>query len=518
MNDSLKLLSRRERKEVLGRNNANLWLLIVVITVTFLSIAFSNASMQYLSDRMDDPFTNWVDIDFRSKDNPQVILDSLRNENVMERFGYNNVQKQDAQPIQFYRNNDNVAYIYTRLFENFNNDLINAVLSPDNIISDSYISPDSMPSETVGVIINAKGLADLGYTAKTCPPYLNFFCFSFGADSLGIELTDWRYAKAPIPVLAVVKRLPGAYNMLATKLFYDNTYDNGTINLSRPEYLKDMVYFVGDNDYDEFIKRLPEMMPDSLSNKFMTYTDAPSTSSIKPGASGHIVEINPFGYSQSDNLMIYRDIESRIADAFQDKDVHRIYKYTYGKSSDYSSGQIADFLSINFNRLDKIKEFSEYMRGLGVTVDMAQVNAKDNFSAVSVMANILSWAMILFSIVCIVLFIVNMLQSYFQKVKRNMGTFKAFGLSSAKLIGVYVLMLLRIIVLAIIVALAVAWIIEITLPLLGIVKDGSYSYLSLWSLKTVMSALTMIAATVITVYVVIRSLLRRTPGDLIYDR
>lgn len=518
MNDSLKLLSRRERKEVLGRNNANLWLLIVVIIVTFLSIAFSNASMQYLSDRMDDPFTNWVDIDFRSKNNPGVILDSLRNEKVMERFGYNNAQKQDAQPIQFYRKDNNIAYIYTRLFESFNNDLINAVLSPDNVVSDDFISPDSMPSETVGIIINTKGLEDLGYTAENCPPYLDFFCFSFGADSLGIELTDWRYAKAPIPVLAVVKRLPGAYNMLATKLFYDNTYDDGTINLSRPEYLKDMVYFVGDNDYDEFVRRLPDMMPDSLKNKYMTYIDSQSTGSIKTGQSGHIIEINPFGYSQSENLMTYRDIDKRIADAFSGKKVHRIYKYTYGKRSGYSDGQISDYLSINFNRLDKIKEFSEYMRGLGVTVDMAQVNAKDNFSAVSVMANILSWAMILFSIVCIVLFIVNMLQSYFQKVKRNMGTFKAFGLSSAKLIGVYVLMLLRIIVLAIVIALAVAWVIELLLPLMGIVKDGSYSYLSLWSLKTVMSALTMIAATIITVYVVIRSLLRRTPGDLIYDR
>lgn len=518
MNDSLKLLSRRERKEVLGRNNANLWLLIVVISVTFLSIAFSNASMQYLSDRMDDPFTNWVDIDFRSINNHNAIVDSLSNDEVMERFGYNNVQKQDAQLLMFYSKDEKDKRVYTRLFEDFNDDLIKAVLSPDNVISDDYIKPDSMPSETVGIIINIQGLKDLGYTADDCPPYINFVCYSVGADSLGVELTDGRYAKAPIPVLAVVKRLPGAYNMLATKLFHNNTYDNGTINLSRPEYLKEMVYFVGDDDYDEFIERLPEMMPDSLSGKYMTYVDSPSTGSIKPGESGHIIEINPFGYSQSDNLMTYRDIDSRIADTFSGKNVHRIYKYTFGKRSDYSSEQISDFLSINFNRLDKIKEFSEYMRGLGVTVDMAQVNAKDNFSAVSVMANILSWAMILFSIVCIVLFIVNMLQSYFQKVKRNMGTFKAFGLSSAKLIGVYVLMLLRIIVLAIVIALAIAWVIELLLPLIGIVKDGSYSYLSLWSLKTVMSAFTMIAATIITVYIVIRSLLRRTPGDLIYDR
>ena len=55
------------------------------------------------------------------------------------------------------------------------------------------------------------------------------------------------------------------------------------------------------------------------------------------------------------------------------------------------------------------------------------------------MAAILSAAMVIFSIVCIIMFLVNMLQSYFQKVKRNIGTFKAFGMNAAELIYVYVI-------------------------------------------------------------------------------
>ena len=149
---------------------------------------------------------------------------------------------------------------------------------------------------------------------------------------------------------------------------------------------------------------------------------------------------------------------------------------------------------------------------------MSQVNSKENFNAVSVMANILSLAMIVFSIICIIMFIVNMLQSYFQKVKHNLGTFKAFGMGSDELIRVYVLILLAIVVSAVILALGVAWLIQLLLPIFGVLKDGEFNYLSLWSIKTLLSIIIVIVATVATVRVVMSKLLKQTPGDLIYDR
>jgi hypothetical protein len=56
------------------------------------------------------------------------------------------------------------------------------------------------------------------------------------------------------------------------------------------------------------------------------------------------------------------------------------------------------------------------------------------------------------------------------------------------------------------------------LNLAGIMKEGSYNYLSLWSLKTIISILIIIVVSVTTVYAVMNRLLRQTPGDLIYDR
>jgi predicted lysophospholipase L1 biosynthesis ABC-type transport system permease subunit len=134
------------------------------------------------------------------------------------------------------------------------------------------------------------------------------------------------------------------------------------------------------------------------------------------------------------------------------------------------------------------------------------------------MANILSWAMIVFSIVCIIMFIVNMLQSYFQKVKRNLGTFKAFGMDSGELIKVYVIILMAIITLAITMSILLVWLIEALLPIMNIMKDDTYNYLSLWSAKTIFSIIIVFVATASTVFIVMNKLLKQTPGDLIYDR
>ena len=111
-----------------------------------------------------------------------------------------------------------------------------------------------------------------------------------------------------------------------------------------------------------------------------------------------------------------------------------------------------------------------------------------------------------------------MLQSYFQKVKRNMGTFKAFGINSAELIMVYVGIMLVIVIAAILIALGVSWLAELLLPLFGFVKEGGYNYLHLWNSKTLWSILIIIFSTVVTVCIVMSKQLKQTPGDLIYDR
>ena len=74
------------------------------------------------------------------------------------------------------------------------------------------------------------------------------------------------------------------------------------------------------------------------------------------------------------------------------------------------------------------------------------------------------------------------------------------------------------IAMSVVAAFALTMLIELLLPVLGILKDGEYNYLHLWRANTFISIVVIVCASVYTVYVVMSRLLRATPGDLIYDR
>ena len=89
--DYFRLFIKRESSVVFGHKKSNMLLLTLVLFVTFIAIAFSNASLFYLSDKMNDPFTNWVNIEADEEGNfNQLAKDLVMPEN-MEKFHYNSI-------------------------------------------------------------------------------------------------------------------------------------------------------------------------------------------------------------------------------------------------------------------------------------------------------------------------------------------------------------------------------------------------------------------------------------------
>lgn len=515
LKEYLNLLIRRESKEVLGKKYTNLWLLTLVLTATFISIAFSNGSMNYLSDKMDDPFTNWVNIndEYRSERYGQFRRE-LTSPEVKERYLFDNVQNDHYNSLTFMGRNNKQQYLQIRFFEELDGKLVRAILSKDNVVNRAAINPDSLENNTYGFCLTIDALTKLGYSADSIPAYVDFMSYSLEADTLGVELIDGRFAKAPMPVIGVVRKLPGNMDMIASKFVLQQRNDDLTypLDMNNVEYQRTLTYFVpAEVGFDEFQAIVDEAVPDSLTGSFTILEDPKEElKTWKPGRHLSIF------FNQYDlPIEAFQSTAANIAAKAGNKDIKRIFAYASG---DYPLTQ-SQYISVNFNSLDSIRAFERFAKeGFNVQIEMSQVNSKENFNAVSVMANILSWAMIVFSMVCIIMFIVNMLQSYFQKVKRNLGTFKAFGIGSSELIRVYVLILVTIVVAAIVVALAVSWLVQGLLPILGVMKDGEFNYLSLWSMKTLLSIVIMVIATIATVAIVMKRLLRQTPGDLIYDR
>ena len=516
-NDYFRLFVKREGKVVLGKNYSSLWLLTAVLTATFLAIAFSNASLKYLAYKMDDPFINWVDIknEFGEGDffGLEYALDSEENK---DKYHYGSYQSDFSFTYMFFgKEEGNVQYLKCRFFQDINTPLVEQIINDENVIKGWKVSDLSLVDpNTIGVIITEESIKKLGF--EVAPSYIDYQGYSPGADMYGFDLTDDEFARAPVPVLAVVKRLPGNVDIISSTNFYKQAQNDYTypLNMCNENYAQNLSYFIPS---EITLEKFNAIFNDAASE----YTDAKL---VMDEYSFYVPEIIPFRdgsfvtmkcYDDELGYSVWMSINEAVLDKVGDDGVTRVFAYDF---STYELTQKA-FISVHFEDLDMIRDFEVFVRdNFKVKIEMSQINAKENFNAVSAMGNILSWVIIVFAIVCIILFIVNLLQSYFQKVKRNLGTFKAFGISNRDLISVYVLILAAIIVAAIFMSLSVTWLIQGFLHVCGILKDGLYDYLSLWGIKTICSVVVIIVASVYTVFAVMRGLLKATPGDLIYDR
>lgn len=521
-NDYFRLFVKREGKVVLGKNHSNLWLLTAVLTATFLAIAFSNASLSYLSLKMDDPFINWVDIknDYGEGNfyGLEYALDSDLNK---EEYHYNDYQKDYYYTFMFYGKDDDVIeYLKCRFFENLNTDLVRDILKDDNVIKGWKVNDISEVDEnTIGVIITEEAMKKLGYTRA--PAYIdhqNFIeivsAYDYCLDIVE-ETDEYAATRLPFPVLGVVKRLPGNVDLISGSYFYKQYWNDSThpFNLAKDIYSENLSYFVpAEVDAEAFKTDVLDAAAELCDAQVEADDVSFYVPQIVPFKDGGFIKFMSYDYVE---YAVWKEIHDKVMEKYGEQDVHRVYDYDF---SEYTPSQKA-FISVYFKDLDKLKEFEEFVRReFKVKIEMAQINAKENFNAVSVMGNILSWVIIIFAIVCIILFIVNLLQSYFQKVKRNLGTFKAFGISNRDLISVYVLIMAAIILGAIFMSVSVTWLVQGIMHICGILKDGVFDYLLLWSYKTVISIAVIICASIFTVYAVMHRLLKATPGDLIYDR
>jgi hypothetical protein len=507
----------REGNEVLGRRYSNLWLLTLVLVATFISIAFSEGGMIYLRDKMEDPFTNWIDIPTDGSDQSKKnFLDVIRQPAIQRQYGFTEV----CEDVEKYNDMNGVHgrdfYANTRHVSKINSPLVHKILHKENLVKKCVADGSCFSNRSLGVILTSATVERLGYSLDSIPAYINYKAFNPEAVSLGVEMIDQSFAAVPVPVLAVVRRLPGNSDILSTKYLAEQIENNVTYPFSyvyNEDYLKTLIYFVPEEITDtELLDAVKGALPADL--KEHAELLSLEIKSMRTWQAGRQLQV---GFKLPDVTLPtqeWLDIDREVLQTLADKGLTRIYNY---KTSEFHI--IPNHYSLTFTSLDHVREFEMFAKGkeYKVQIDMTQVASKENFNAVSLVARILSSAMVVFSIVCIIMFLVNMLQAYFQKVKRNIGTFKAFGMNATELIKVYVIILIMIVGMAISLALAFTWLIQLLLPLIGFTKDG-FNYLSLWNPTTYIATSIIAVSTVITVCCVMIKMLQRTPGDLIYDR
>lgn len=527
MKQYLKLLMAREGKEVLGRNGSNLWILTLVLVATFTSIAFSEGSMNYLEDKMADPFTNWVSI---NKDVTNEKFNSFREQLLLpemaDSFDYRDVLMDQYLGLNIQGpNGGRVEYLSIRFFEHLHTPIVNKILDEDNVVAGCEVDSAVIVDNTLGFIVTLDAMQRLGYAGDNLPAYIHYLspvkeehAYDMDLDSLGLKHLDisktTKFVPVPLPVLTVVRKLPNNVDMVSANFFYEQYHNNETtkpfdVVSHEADYLHHLIYWVsnevGLDAFSQFVKQ--------QGKDISVYDESANYLAIKPWKSGRMVTVDVGG----EHLPIgaFNKLDKAIAGQWGESQVQRVYKLDTDESV---HAPRSDYLSVEFRSLDHIREFEAFAKDkFGISLEMEKVHSMQNFNAVATMAGILSAAMVIFSIVCIIMFLVNMLQSYFQKVKRNLGTFKAFGMNTRELTQVYIVILITIVIVSVTMALMITWIIQGILPLVGVEKDG-FNYLSLWNVTTYIATAVILASTIMTVIVVMTRMLSQTPGDLIYDR
>jgi ABC-type antimicrobial peptide transport system permease subunit len=195
-------------------------------------------------------------------------------------------------------------------------------------------------------------------------------------------------------------------------------------------------------------------------------------------------------------------------------------------------------LSVYFNDLSKVKEFSEFIykradaknNAETIQFDDGKVKEKENYYFLSMVTKIIATLLIIFSTLAVCLFIFNLLNTHLSKVKMNIGTFKAIGLTDKESRSVYFKIIMFFILISIFISICLAILFGYVINYFLIsntVKSSEIDYFKLFNFSEFNSLVNYI--TTITLFIIIistgfisvktiRKILSRSPGDLIYNR
>jgi hypothetical protein len=210
--------------------------------------------------------------------------------------------------------------------------------------------------------------------------------------------------------------------------------------------------------------------------------------------------------------------------------IPELQKYHYGQYFKLSpdtacdnSGFAFENLAIEFNNLEKIREFSDYIKeAYNIPLNMEVLTERENYLFAGNMALGAIIMVLLLSIVSVTIYISSTIRNHLERIKKNLGNFLAFGVKNSILISLYIVVAFRILITAMIPAILFAFVSGELFEkyVLGkvLVLDKGQDYFSLTNIWFVAFILLILFIAVIRTYFSVRNILKHTPGDLVYER
>lgn len=527
------LFYRREGKELLGKGYGNYWILVAILFITFITIGFANGSLDYLSQKMSDPYVNWVSIEipYGKANEIQSLQKELNSEEIREAYNYKNITSYNTYPLEIWHKEKQKAFNVPGRTLSQEDTILYAVLHKKNLIKGEQNFKSKMD---IGVIVTEDFLEQFGYGADT--PYILKTTFadsiSYTRDSLGMitDSTIQRGARHlfPIPVRAVVKDLPGLNNIAFTPYFYKQVICRSQDNPFNPIFTQNISFFIEDSVKATQFKTAIEKSLQQLDYPTSVFLDEVSPSDNFSSYTGGykidvILEEKDRGNFDIQNQIYNSIVEQEEMKSFT-KDFIRFYDYSkLGKNT--AEAPPMDYISISFMNLDKIRPFKEYLYTKSkLKIDMARVEALENYNFIAKLTYIISFILIAFSIVSICFFVSNLLHNHLKSISMNIGAFKAFGLGNKMLKNIYFKMIAAIfgaaMLLSFLITLVVGNIGGIRFFVNSFIKNASaeHSYFQIFEYSTGFALVVLVSILYFVVKTTTNKILDKSPGDLIYGR
>lgn len=473
-----------EFKYLAGSFYYNLIVIFLIFLVSLLAIGFGQSLTNYLSQKMNDPFIKFVDLQIPFSAD-QFDPSRLNDSTLRDSFKYNKLEKIYFQYLNLKAKSGSNSNGHKSRMIKTNSEFFQYLTKESELLkTSSFKLKESFQDDKYSVILTEDLLNELGYRDKV-PPY--------------VKLNPPVGNPIPFTVAGIVAQLPNEVELLITeKLFNAWKEKESRLNTNRQvhdSYLR--IYLPTDKT---------QAVPDD-------YKEKPGLSPAF--GNGKVYEKN--GVSAVSKELT--EIKEITAGEFT-----RLYALNRAFSDETDYTPQVDQLAIPFRSLDSVQAFQGYLTEnfRNIKLSMDAVESKRNFQIFNKVSYILSIILVVLSTFSVVLFIVNIITSHFESNKQNLGTLKAFGLSNSNISNIYTLIAGFMVLVAfglsyIISAVAgksvVLWVINLfDLQL-------SSSSVSFFSLPFWMLILFLLVLPVVIVYWRLNARIRnQTPGDLVYER
>jgi len=481
------LFQSKELSYIFGKRRINLFSLGLISFLALIAVGHAVGSYRVLEQKMNDPYTKWLKVPVPAREckEAQKLNDLFSKPDVSTELGIDTVLNYSINFIRALNLDDLERYLVRYRTITPSEDLLSHILSDKNTII-SY-SEEVQPSENNCWMILTKEQADLLDIKK---------------ETRHIILNAEDGVNLRIPILAIVKDLPDVVDGIMCEHLHTRLYE-----IPWPE--TKFITSSGNNtgrlmpatDYVEFV---------SIASKIKGFESLDS----------NLIVINEEQWIEA-KIWFKENLRSSTLDsinvALSDSLVGGVPITEYEcYSSNWIEPKCHYYMSLMLGDLKKVRGIKKVTddKFPSLEISLNQIINKENFATISFVTLLLTGLIVFLLGLSTILFLNSILSAYLNKVSRSIGSLKAFGLSDEIVTRSYIFVILKFVICSFLVGVFFSSIYYFIFKLISRNPD-------LLNILNPYVVLTLVVLLVISIFVSLRkvnSTLKKTPGDLIYNR